>query len=50
MFFSPLTTGCGPTSLNAIMRKHIAEQINPSRVWHGDLRGSIDFISEDFEF
>lgn len=43
-------TGCGPTSLNALMRKLIAERINPTRVAHGDLRGSIDFIAEDFEY
>ncbi|KAH8116953.1 hypothetical protein DFH11DRAFT_1141658 [Phellopilus nigrolimitatus] len=41
---------CGPTSLNALMRKLIAEQIDPARVARGDLRGSIDFIAEDFEY
>ena len=41
---------CGPTSLNALMRKHVAEKIDPGRVARGDLRGSIDFIAEDFEY
>lgn len=41
---------CGPTSLNALMRKLVAEQISPGRVARGDLRGSIDFITEDFEY
>ncbi|KAL5532743.1 hypothetical protein ACEPAF_4517 [Sanghuangporus sanghuang] len=41
---------CGPTSLNALMRKYITQQIDPSRVARGDMRGSIDFIAEDFEY
>ncbi|KAL5511241.1 hypothetical protein ACEPAH_4456 [Sanghuangporus vaninii] len=41
---------CGPTSLNALMRKYITQQIDPSRVGRGDMRGSIDFIAEDFEY
>ncbi|KAI5123356.1 hypothetical protein M0805_001777 [Coniferiporia weirii] len=41
---------CGPTSLNALMRKLVAAQIDPARVARGDLRGSIDFIAEDFEY
>ena len=41
---------CGPTSLNALMRKYITQQIDPDRVAKGDMRGSIDFIAEDFEY
>jgi hypothetical protein len=42
--------GCGPTSLNAMVRKIIAAQIDPGRVWRGDMRGSISLISEEFEY
>ncbi|TCD71873.1 hypothetical protein EIP91_000005 [Steccherinum ochraceum] len=41
---------CGPTSLNAMMRKHIAAQINPERIRQGDMRGSIALVAEDFEY
>jgi hypothetical protein len=41
---------CGPTSLNAMVRKIIAAQIDPGRVWQGDMRGSISLISEEFEY
>lgn len=41
---------CGPTLLNAVMRKHVATQINPARVRRGDLRGSITIVLEDFEY
>ncbi|KAI0703624.1 hypothetical protein BC835DRAFT_1303149 [Cytidiella melzeri] len=30
---------CGPTSLNAVMRKNVAAQIDPGRLWRGDERG-----------
>ncbi|OCH94962.1 hypothetical protein OBBRIDRAFT_721614 [Obba rivulosa] len=41
---------CGPTSLNAVMRKTIAAHIDPSRIRRGDMRGSITLISEDFGY
>ncbi|KAG1827242.1 uncharacterized protein BJ212DRAFT_1443366 [Suillus subaureus] len=41
---------CGPTSLNAMVRKIIAAQIDPGRVWRGDMRGSISLVSEEFEY
>lgn len=47
---SDFLTGCGPTSLNALMRKTISAQIDPKRVLRGDMRGSIAFVSEDFEY
>ncbi|KAI0950594.1 hypothetical protein AcW1_005733 [Taiwanofungus camphoratus] len=47
----PIIVGCcGPTSLNAVMRKAVAAQISPERIRHGDMRGSIAFVSEDFEY
>ncbi|TDL24793.1 hypothetical protein BD410DRAFT_718444 [Rickenella mellea] len=41
---------CGPTSLNALLRKSIAKNISPARIRAGDLRGSIAFVSEEFEY
>ncbi|CAE6414147.1 unnamed protein product [Rhizoctonia solani] len=39
---------CGPTSLNAAMRKFVADQLSPSKVWRGDMSGSIKLVSEDY--
>jgi hypothetical protein len=39
---------CGPTALNANLRKIIAARIDPARVRRGDLRGSIELVSEEF--
>ncbi|KAH9952232.1 hypothetical protein B0H21DRAFT_716267 [Amylocystis lapponica] len=41
---------CGPTSLNAVIRKVIAAQIDPGRIRAGDMRGSISLVAEDFEY
>jgi len=41
---------CGPTSLNAMVRKTIASQIDPARIRKGDLRGSVALVSEEFEY
>ncbi|KAH7926310.1 hypothetical protein BV22DRAFT_365979 [Leucogyrophana mollusca] len=41
---------CGPTSLNAMVRKIIAAQIDPGRIRRGDMRGSIALVSEEFEY
>ncbi|CCM02380.1 uncharacterized protein FIBRA_04475 [Fibroporia radiculosa] len=41
---------CGPLSLNAMMRKTVAAQIDPDRIRRGDMRGSITLISEHFEY
>jgi hypothetical protein len=40
--------GCGTTSLNAMVRKIVAAQIDPARVAKGDVRGNISLINEDF--
>ena len=42
--------GCGPTTLNAVVRKAVAAQINPSRLKQGDNSGSIDVVVEEFGF
>lgn len=47
---SVMVACCGPTSLNAMVRKIIAAQIDPGRVWRGDMRGSISLVSEEFEY
>ncbi|OJT15719.1 hypothetical protein TRAPUB_4617 [Trametes pubescens] len=41
---------CGPTSLDAVIRKVIAAQINPGRIRRGDMRGSITLFSEEFSY
>jgi len=41
---------CGPTSLNALIRKIVAARIDPARIRAGDFRGSITLISEDFDY
>jgi len=41
---------CGPTTLNAVVRKAVAAQIDPSRVRRGDQSGSIDLVVEEFGF
>ncbi|KAH9926197.1 ferric reductase like transmembrane component-domain-containing protein [Fomitopsis serialis] len=41
---------CGPLTLNAVVRKVIAAQIDPGRIRRGDMSGSITLISEDFEY
>jgi hypothetical protein len=41
---------CGPTSLIAVVRKNVAAQIDPSKVWRGDARGHIALVAEDFGY
>lgn len=41
---------CGPSSLDAMVRKIIAKQINPKRIRQGDMRGLITLVSEEFEY
>ncbi|KAI6128265.1 ferric reductase like transmembrane component-domain-containing protein [Pisolithus croceorrhizus] len=41
---------CGPTSLDAMVRKIIAKQTNPERIRRGDMRGLITLVSEEFEY
>ncbi|KII88473.1 hypothetical protein PLICRDRAFT_41633 [Plicaturopsis crispa FD-325 SS-3] len=45
-----VVTCCGPTSLNALVRKAISAQIDPARLRRGDPRGSIALVSEEFEY
>jgi len=42
--------GCGPATLNAVVRKAVATQIDPSRLRMGDKSGSIDVVVEEFGF
>lgn len=41
---------CGPASLNAMVRKEIAKQIDPAKLRRGDMSGFIDLVSEEFDF
>ncbi|KZT58957.1 hypothetical protein CALCODRAFT_481890 [Calocera cornea HHB12733] len=41
---------CGPSSLNAMVRKLVAAQISPARLLRGDKRGRITLVTEDFEW
>jgi hypothetical protein len=43
-------SGCGPTTLNAVVRKAVAAQIDPSRMRQGDKSGSIDLVVEEFGY
>ncbi|KAI0273760.1 hypothetical protein BC834DRAFT_921742 [Gloeopeniophorella convolvens] len=43
-------TGCGPTTLNAVVRKAVAAQIDPARIRRGDNSGSIELVAEDFAY
>jgi len=47
---SVIVACCGPTSLNALIRKIIAAKIDPARIRHGDMRGMISLVSEEFEY
>src|SRR3984957_6147088 len=51
VFLTPnVFLGCGPSSLNAIVRRAIAFQIDTSRIRRGDMRGSIHLVSEEFAY
>ncbi len=41
---------CGPTSLNAVVRKNVAALIDPEKVRRGEGKGMIDLIAEDFGY
>ncbi|KAG8833536.1 hypothetical protein FRC17_010568 [Serendipita sp. 399] len=41
---------CGPASLNALVRKMVAMQINPKQVLHGEMQGMISLITEEFQW
>lgn len=47
---STVVACCGPASLNAMVRKSVAAQIDPSRIQRGDERGFVDLVSEEFEY
>ena len=41
---------CGPTTLNAVVRKVVAAHIDPGKVRRGDLSGLISLVAEDYEY
>lgn len=42
--------GCGPQTVNNLIRGMVAKRISPSRIVKGDPRGSIELIAEDFAY
>lgn len=44
-----MNLGCGPTSLNAMVRKAISAEIDPSRIFCGGHHRYIELVSEEFE-
>jgi hypothetical protein len=42
--------GCGPASLNALVRKIVAAQINPRQVMNGEMQGMLTLITEEFQW
>ncbi|KAJ7582669.1 hypothetical protein C8J56DRAFT_955429 [Mycena floridula] len=47
---STIVACCGPSSFNALVRKAVAGQINPSRIFKGDIRGHVELVSEDYGY
>ncbi|KIJ35225.1 hypothetical protein M422DRAFT_181087, partial [Sphaerobolus stellatus SS14] len=41
---------CGPSDLNADLRSHISDQIDPEAVRRGIMKGVVYLVTEDFEF
>lgn len=44
-----MNLGCGPTSLNEMVRKAISAEIDPSRIFRGNHRRYVELVSEEFE-
>ncbi|CBQ73125.1 conserved hypothetical protein [Sporisorium reilianum SRZ2] len=45
-----LVAGCGPRSLDIVLRSIVSKQIDPRKVRHGDTRGVVNVVSECFEW
>ncbi|KAI0054113.1 hypothetical protein FA95DRAFT_1479305, partial [Auriscalpium vulgare] len=45
-----MVASCGPTALDAVVRKTIAAQIDPARIRRGDMSGSISLVAEEFSY
>lgn len=44
----PDDLGCGPRSLNNLVRNMVAKRISPSKIARGDARGNVELVTEDF--
>lgn len=44
-----LVGACGPASLGTVLRSIVSKQIDPSKVWNGDLTGQINIVTEAYE-
>lgn len=42
--------GCGPASLNTLVRECVVAQINLGCVWKEGGRGHISFVAEEFDY
>ncbi|KAJ1032917.1 hypothetical protein NDA16_000196 [Ustilago loliicola] len=45
-----LVAGCGPKSLDIVLRSIVSKQIDPKKVRSGDTRGVVNVVSECFEW
>ncbi|CDU22660.1 uncharacterized protein SPSC_01290 [Sporisorium scitamineum] len=45
-----LVAGCGPKSLDIVLRSIVSKQIDPRKVRHGDTKGIVNVVSECFEW
>lgn len=45
-----LVAGCGPKSLDIVLRSIVSKQIDPKKVRKGDTRGIVNVVSECFEW
>ncbi len=45
-----LVAGCGPKSLDIVLRSIVSKQIDPVKVRRGDTRGIVNVVSECFEW
>ncbi|PWN47479.1 hypothetical protein IE53DRAFT_407529 [Violaceomyces palustris] len=45
-----LVASCGPSSLGVVIRSIVSKQIDPSKVWKGDLRGHVNVATEAYEW
>ena len=45
-----LVAGCGPKSLDIVLRSIVSKQIDPKKVRRGDTRGIVNVVSECFEW
>ncbi|GAA93512.1 hypothetical protein E5Q_00153 [Mixia osmundae IAM 14324] len=45
-----VVASCGPTALNAQVRRLVADRISPRKIWQGDQSGQIVHVCEEFTY